>query len=821
MKMSTSIGLALIVAAFGSGAMAQRRGPTTGGGAGEPGWTPGPAAGAPAPAAAVNNQSRPLATLCRATVVGGAVVPGGVVGDKCAVVQGNAVLQTQPYEVLLGDRSLQWVAFAGSVTVEAIPGGRDATGELFVCRVRAGGGAYLGHVSEARRCLYSGEGATAQSATAFDILIQAGRTGAQGDGRVFEKRGDRGGCDLSKASLNFTELWPADGRMFASPIFIKGVPNPVITKVEQDECVYGIANPDDAPDAAIGPGGRSVSLRRQRIEATAGGNGRIYTIHFSAPGCGDSTLTACVPTAAGVPCQDSMVRYDSSSAATSGLPACDPKCSDAEASVAKLLPGQGEWVRVSLTRITGYTITGVTQDECRDGEASARVTASSVELRNRFNPGGDGRVYTIHFRCAGGELGTVKVEVPKTGTTTAVDSGLTLDSTQVVVDPECCTPGLSQTQLTYIPGRSDLVTVQLVTKASSTVTGITQDECVTDAFDGKNTTTAIQLRNERDETGDGRVYTIRYQCGGANHLVTCAVPKTTTTTAVDSGQKYDSTKTSTDTECDACLRAEVSSPVLTDITHQLTTISIVNVDTYSITSVEQDECVGGGPGDAMPDGEIAGDARTVKVRAESDAGGNGRVYLIGFQCNGKSYTKTVQVPVSGQATATDSGKRYDSRSTTYPAECDRTPPDAVACGHRRVDSATAYVPDYCLYPISQGMEQLAISYSGHDDTTPAALLSYAIVAFTQDEPTTSVDTGMGTPDPLPDASIVSPTVNAFRGQRATAGDGRVYRVKVSATDQRGNVGYGYCNVRVPLAFSATSCESVIDSGQNYDSTTGN
>ena len=71
-----------------------------------------------------------------------------------------------------------------------------------------------------------------------------------------------------------------------------------------------------------------------------------------------------------------------------------------------------------------------------------------------------------------------------------------------------------------------------------------------------------------------------------------------------------------------------------------------------------------------------------------------------------------------------------------------------------VDSATAAVPDFCLYPLSQNMEQLAISVSGRDDKTPVSLLTWAVLGFTQDEPTSSIDCGLGVPDPLPDAGLL-------------------------------------------------------------------
>ncbi len=92
--------------------------------------------------------------------------------------------------------------------------------------------------------------------------------------------------------------------------------------------------------------------------------------------------------------------------------------------------------------------------------------------------------------------------------------------------------------------------------------------------------------------------------------------------------------------------------------------------TTTITSIRQDEEVGGtGSGAFSPDGSGVGTS-TASVRSERDGDGNGRVYHIGFSttdghggsCDG---TVTLAVPrdQSGSS-AVDDGPLYDSTATT-------------------------------------------------------------------------------------------------------------------------------------------------------------
>jgi hypothetical protein len=120
-----------------------------------------------------------------------------------------------------------------------------------------------------------------------------------------------------------------------------------------------------------------------------------------------------------------------------------------------------------------------------------------------------------------------------------------------------------------------------------------------------------------------------------------------------------------------CSSAFPSRTILTPANHQYEAISILGVTdpdgdpfTIVVTGIFQDEVVLGSDGTA-PDAQGVGGDR-IKVRAERDDGGNGRVYHIYFtatdsqgnSCNGEVL---VGVPISGFARVpVDDGPLYDS-----------------------------------------------------------------------------------------------------------------------------------------------------------------
>lgn len=89
--------------------------------------------------------------------------------------------------------------------------------------------------------------------------------------------------DCSAARPSIAELWPANHRMVS--VNILGVTDPdagdkvaiTIDKITQDEPVNGAGDGDTAPDGAI-----NGSRAQVRAERSGSGNGRVYTISFTA-----------------------------------------------------------------------------------------------------------------------------------------------------------------------------------------------------------------------------------------------------------------------------------------------------------------------------------------------------------------------------------------------------------------------------------------------------------------------------------------------------------------------------------------------------------
>jgi uncharacterized repeat protein (TIGR01451 family) len=92
-----------------------------------------------------------------------------------------------------------------------------------------------------------------------------------------------------------------------------------------------------------------------------------------------------------------------------------------------------------------------------------------------------------------------------------------------------------------------------------------------------------------------------------------------------------------------------------------TTIALSNVVISKVTSDEVEN--GTGDGNTLNDIVLAGNCKSVQLRAERDGGGNGRVYTITFKVTDASgnvgtTTAQVKVPKSSGSAAVDSGPHY-------------------------------------------------------------------------------------------------------------------------------------------------------------------
>jgi hypothetical protein len=87
------------------------------------------------------------------------------------------------------------------------------------------------------------------------------------------------------------------------------------------------------------------------------------------------------------------------------------------------------------------------------------------------------------------------------------------------------------------------------------------------------------------------------------------------------------------------------------------------------------------------------------------------------------------------------------------------------------------------------------------------------IEVTSDEPTATAP-GAGGSQYAPDAEITDDTSILLRAERSGEGDGRVYRIAVTATDASGNTSSDTVSVKV----NHDKKTEAIDSGQNYDAT---
>lgn len=117
-----------------------------------------------------------------------------------------------------------------------------------------------------------------------------------------------------------------------------------------------------------------------------------------------------------------------------------------------------------------------------------------------------------------------------------------------------------------------------------------------------------------------------------------------------------------------------------------------------------------------------------------------------------------------------------------------------------------------LWPPNHRMVDVGLSYTAVDVCDTSAL-AIEVTVTSDENPLTA--RGAGGPIHCPDA-VVNGTDVLLRAERSGSGDGRVYEITVSATDNCGNV--GTCTVSVGVPKSQAPGSTPVDSGQAFDAT---
>jgi hypothetical protein len=179
-------------------------------------------------------------------------------------------------------------------------------------------------------------------------------------------------------------------------------------------------------------------------------------------------------------------------------------------------------------------------------------------------------------------------------------------------------------------------------------------------------------------------------------------------------------------------------------------------------------------------------------------------------------TPTNAIDASVSSTGPDCSLEVTSRGVD---ECLHENTDTVTVRVDPVDPVvTCTVATTSLWPPNHAMVDVGFSFSASDDCTTGPEV---VVEVTSDERSAHAS-GAGQTSPSPDAEILRTLDGAITGvllraERSQSSDGRVYEIRVTATDECGNVGSATCSVSVPPDSGGTA----VDSGQYYDATAVN
>jgi hypothetical protein len=159
--------------------------------------------------------------------------------------------------------------------------------------------------------------------------------------------------------------------------------------------------------------------------------------------------------------------------------------------------------------------------------------------------------------------------------------------------------------------------------------------------------------------------------------------------------------------------------------------------------------------------------------------------------------------ITATATSTSDSTISNSAVLSLPVGSSNRPPD---CAAAQGISISLWPPDHTMVPI----DILAATNITDPDGDPVTIV---INSITQDEPVFGPGDGAG--NTAPDGAGIGTGVAMIRAERDGDGNGRVYKINYTASDDKGASCQGTLTVTVPHSQNGSPA---IDDGQNFDST---
>ena len=215
-----------------------------------------------------------------------------------------------------------------------------------------------------------------------------------------------------------------------------------------------------------------------------------------------------------------------------------------------------------------------------------------------------------------------------------------------------------------------------------------------------------------------------------------------------------------------------------------------------------------------------GTSHTVTAALEDSAGDPVAGASVSFVVTGVNPTSgSATTNAGGQATFTYTGTAAgnDTIAATYDAdangvfEASASATKTWVVTNHAPDCSKATVDTTKLWPPNHQLRSITIS--GVTDADPTNTVSINVTSVTQDEPTN----GLGDGDTPVDA-VITPNSNVvkLRAERSGTGDGRVYVINFTATDNHGATCTGTATVTVP--HDQKPGNVAVNSGQTFNST---